>query len=261
MNRGLYMAGIGMTTQMNKMNVVSNNIANASTIGYKKDNVVTRSFDEELLYRLNDEEVIGRFGTAKPIGNISLGLSVDEIYTDFSHGSTESTGNPFDVAIEGDGFFKILYTNKDGSQNIKYTKNGSFTTGADGTLLTKNGQIVLGADDEPILIPKNSNIAINEMGRIYSDGEFVNQLNITSFEDDRYLNKYGENFYDLTEGGIETQFVGSVTQGSVESSNVSSVEEMVQMISLSRAYETNSKMISAQDTLLNKAVNEVGRKS
>lgn len=261
MNRGLYVAGIGMTTQMNKMNVVSNNIANASTTGFKKDGVVTRTFDDELLYRLNDEKVIGRFGTARNIGVLNLGLSVDEIYTDYSTGSMENTGNTFDVAIEGDGFYKVLYTNNDGSQSIKYTRDGSFTTDANGTLLTKGGYQILDKNDQPITIPRNTQIAINEFGRIFSGDELVGELSLTSFEDNKYLNKYGENLYDLTDGAVTTEFKGTVLQGYSESSNVNSVDEMVQMIALSRAYEANSKMVSVQDTLMGKAVNDVGRKA
>ncbi len=260
MNRGLYTASVGMVTQMNKMDVVSNNIANVDTAGYKKDSVITRSFDEEMYLRVNEENSLNIVPRGQSIGTLNLGNNVDVIRTNFTTGSLERTENPTDLAINGDGFFSVNYVSPDGSVTEKYTRNGSFSLGPNGELLTTGGYAVLDENSAPIVLPSNSIPTVNEDGTIYANGEYVTKLKLTSFEDTSYLKKFGENFYDAVDGATPVEFQGEIVQGFVEMSNVNSVEEMVEMINLSRAYEASAKVVQTYDNIMQKEANEVGRK-
>ncbi len=261
MDRGLYIATVGMQTQMKKMDVVSNNIANVNTTGYKKDGVSTRTFDEELILRLHDEKPIPTpLGFEKtPIGNLSFGLSVDTVFTDFTSGSLQQTNAPLDIAISGDGFFSVQYTNAKGEVTEKYSRSGSLGLTPDGIITTNEGHPILGQNG-PITLPPNTVPVINENGQIFVGSELIDEIKLTAFENNGYLKKFGENMYDLMDGSTVKPFKGSVEQGFVESSNVNSVSEMVEMIALSRAYEANQKVIQTIDSTLSKTVNEVGRK-
>ncbi len=260
MNRGLYTASVGMITQMNKMDVVSNNIANVDTTGYKKDAVITRSFDEEMYLRVNEENSLNIVPRGQSIGTLNLGNNVDVIQTKFINGSLERTESQTDLAINGDGFFSVNYVSPDGSITEKYTRDGSFSLGPNGELLTAGGYAVLDENGAPIVIPNSTVPTVNEDGTIYANGEYLTRLKLTSFEDNSYLKKFGENFYDAVDGATPVAFTGQIEQGFVEMSNVNSVEEMVEMINLSRAYEASSKVITTYDSIMQKEANEVGRK-
>ncbi len=253
MLRGLYTAGIGMMTQMKRMDVVSGNIANVNTTGYKKDNVVTRTFSEELTKQfeyLNSKEV-------KSVGKFSTGLFVDDVYTDFTSGGVKVTEGPLDLALSGDGFFVVRVKGDDGKNTEMYTRDGSFTLGSDNTLLTKEGNTVLGQNG-PIKIP-NGVITIEENGRVMSNGTYVDTLRMTNFEDLHTLRKTKDNLYTTTESK-QKAFTGKVVQGALEASNVNPVREMVDMITISRNYDANQRVISAYDASLNRSVNDVGRR-
>lgn len=256
MNRGLYTAAIGMMTQMNKMDVVTNNIANANTTGFKKDVDVIQSFSEELMYRLNDSDSL--ISRNNQIGSVSLGNFTSEIYTDFSSGSLEKTEGTYDLAISGDGFFTISYTTESGETTEKYTRDGSFTLNSQGLLVTSEGYKVLGENGE-IAIP-NGIVTISENGYIYCDGEYVDRLKLVNVENTETLRKIGDNLYSSTDETVFSQFSGGVIQSYLEGSNVNVVEEMVKIISLSRVYEANSQMIKTQDSIMQKAVSQIGNK-
>lgn len=258
MIRGLYTSAVGMMTQMNKMDVVSNNIANVNTNGFKKDVAVTQSFSKELMKRLDDPkyELIKH---NNDVGETSLGVFVSSVYTDFSNASFEQTGASLDLAIEGDGFFSILVNNDDGTSSEKYTRDGSFTLGRNGTLLTPTGNVVLG--ENGIITLPNGEISINESGEIYVNSEYIDRLRIIDVENKDSLRKYGDNLYDTIDETNIINFAGRVKQGYLERSNVNSVEEMVKMITLSRVYDANQRMIRVSDSTLEKAVNDIARKS
>lgn len=251
MVRGLYTAYTGMMQQQARLEVVSNNLANATTVGFKKEGSTSQAFDSMLAIKVKDasEHFLDR-----TIGNVSLGVKVGETYTDYGQGSFKSTGNLLDVAIAGDGFFAISYTSKNGVESTMYQRAGNFTLTNDGFLVTKDGDYVLGQDG-PINIPTQATIAINELGEIYADNEYVDRFNIVDFEDYNYLSKFGENMYEALNGATfkEPQST-KVQQGYLEMSNVNVVSEMVEMISISRAYESNQKLITSIDETLGKAV-------
>lgn len=257
MIRGLYTAYLGMNTQMNKMDVVTNNIANVNTTSYKRDGVITQTFSEELTKRINDpkDKLID---SSRNVGSLTMGLAVDNIYTDFSEGSLQKTDGPLDLTISGKGFFVISTTDNTGNAVERYTRDGSFTMTATGTLVTRDGDLVTG-NNGVIRIP-NGEISIDSKGNIFSNGEYVDTLMIVDFEDRTTLRKFGSNLYDATDASVPAAFNGTVLQGFLEGSNVNSVKEMVEMISLSRNYEASQKVITTLDDVLSKAVNEVGKK-
>lgn len=256
MNRGLYTAAVGMMSQMNKMDIISNNIANSNTIGFKKDVDITQSFSEELMYRLNDKTSL--LNSNKKIGGVNLGNFVSEVYTDFSTGSFEETDNQYNIAINGEGFFTISYYTNDGESTQKYTRDGYFMLDNERFLVNSEGYKVLGENGE-IQIP-DGDITISENGYIYCNGEYVDKLKIINVSNLESLRKIGDNLYNSTEETNFSDFTGSIMQNYLERSNVNVVEEMVKIINLSRVYEANSQMIKTQDSVMQKAVSQIGNK-
>ena len=256
MIKGLYTSALGMATQMQKMDVVSNNIANADTTGYKRDMVVTRSFSEELMRRLDDPADIPH---DVGIGRVSQGVFVDDVWTDFTNGSLRNVGGPLNLALEGDGFFTVQATGQDGNIVERYTRQGSFTRAADGSLVTQEGYKVLG-ENGPVTLPPNGSIAIDDYGRVTVDDEYIDTLKLTSFTDNSSLRKVGGNLLETTGQSQSQAYNGTVRQGFLENSNVNSVREMVDMITVSRTYEANSRLISLFDSTLARTVNDIARK-
>lgn len=256
MVRGLYTAYTGMINQQYMLDTITNNLANSATTGYKREGSTAKAFDEVLAIKVKDssEAYINR-----GIGNISLGVKIGENYTDYSQGAFRETENTYDLALEGNGFFSISFTGKNGEEMVKYTRDGSFTIDNEGGLRTKDGDYVMGLGGEIFIPTEASKVSINEMGDIYADDVYVDTLDIVDFEDYNYLEKYGENMYDAVEGAVMTEAVAKVNQGFLEVSNVNAVKEMVEMITISRAYESNQRAIQSIDTMLEKSVNEVGR--
>jgi flagellar basal-body rod protein FlgG len=242
---------------MNKFDVISNNIANAGTTGYKKDNVITQSFSEELMRRLNDPALNQISAPDVKLGPVSLGVFVDNIFTDFSTGAFSVTDNPLDLCIQGDGFFAASVANSAGETSEMYTRDGSLTL-LNGLLVTNGGAPLVGQSGSPITVP-NGNISINEHGDVYVNGEFIDRLKMVSFTDNASLRKHGDNFYTTTEQSQQADFKGAVAQGIAEKSNVNSVREMVDMIAVNRLYDANQRVITTVDATLQQAVSEIGK--
>ncbi|WP_058486004.1 flagellar basal-body rod protein FlgF [Defluviitalea phaphyphila] len=251
MIRGLYTSAIGMTTQFKKMDVISNNLANVNTTGFKKDIVVTHSFPEELTKRINDRK--GDFPNNENIGRMSLGLYVDEIHTNYLQGSLKETNNSLDLAIQGEGFFVV--ETQDGTE--MYTRDGSFVLSPDGRLMTKEGNFVVG-ENGPIYL-ENGEIRVDDYGNIYVEDELIDTLQIVEFENPETLRKVGDNLLERTEETTEKDVKSTILQGFLEASNVNVIREMVDMITATRIYEANQKAVQTHDETLSKAVNEVGK--
>lgn len=251
MVRGLYTAYTGMMNQQARLDVITNNLANASTVGYKKEGATSQSFDSVYSIKVKDgsEAYINR-----RIGKESLGVKIGETYTDYTQGSFKVTGNTYDVAIEGDGFFNISFTSKSGVTSTRYTRDGVFTVNNEGMLVTHDGDYVLGQGGR-IQIPDSAEVVIDELGNIYADSQYIDTLQITDFEDYNYLKKYGENLYIAIDGAAEQAAEYKVRQGHLEMSNMNVISEMVEMITVSRAYESSQKVIQTIDGTLEKSVN------
>jgi len=281
MIRGLYTGASGMMAQMHRMDALSNNLANVDVTGYKKDTSVSKAFPEMLIRRMSDDGLykmpFGSMDTAPVVGTLGTGVEYNESYTVFDQGALKQTENPFDMALDGNGFFSVSV---DGQE--RYTRNGSFLLNDEGTLVTKDGHPVLGQKGE-INIKKN-NFVIDEKGNVYQnaafadnperlvsimenewqDLELVDTLKVVDFTRERYLKKEGNSFWKSTfESGeaVQTQLGADtkVIQGFLEGSNVNPVTEMVKMIEINRAYEANQKVIQSQDSLTGRLFNDILR--
>ena len=251
MVRGLYTAYTGMMNQQARLDVITNNLANASTVGYKKEGSTSQAFDSMYTQKIEDGS---EYYINRTIGKESLGVKIGETYTDYTQGSFKVTGNSYDLALEGDGFFNISYTSKSGVTTTRYTRDGSFTVNNENMLVTEDGDYLLGQGGR-IQVPQGAEITVDEQGNIYANDEYVDTLMITDFEDYNYLQKFGENLYTAADGATEKTADYKVRQGYLEMSNINVISEMVEMITISRAYESNQKAIQTIDSSLEKSVN------
>lgn len=256
MLKGLYTAYTGLANEQNRMDVLTNNLANASTVGYKKEGATSQAFDDILSYKIKDASESPN--TAKRMGTLNMGVKIGENYTDYSQGSFRVTGNTYDLALAGDGFFTVQFTNKEGKVSTKYTRDGSFTVDTNGYLVTSDGDYVMGTSGR-IRINPLLETTIKSNGAVVQDGITVDLLQITDFEDYDYLEKYGENYYQPVDGAKQQDAMAEVKSGYLEMSNVQVVSEMVNLIAITRAYESNQKIVQTYDDTMDVAVNQLGR--
>ncbi len=257
MVKGLYTAYTGMLNEQHRMDVLTNNLANADTNGFKKEGATSQSFDAILAYKIKDSSE----GThlSRRLGVNHPGVKIGEGYTDFSQGPIKATGNTYDLALTDSGFFAVEFTNKAGETSIKYTRDGDFTLTESGRLVTRDGDPVLDVNGSPIEVNQLLPVEINSSGQIIQDGRVVATIQITDFENYDYLERYGENYFQPIEGAQEKEAAAEVRSGYLETSNMSVVTEMVNMITVSRAYESNQKVITTYDSTLEIAANQLGR--
>lgn len=257
MVKGLYTAYTGMINEQHRMDVLTNNLANADTNGFKKEGATSQSFDSILAYKIKDSSE--GYHLAKRIGVNNPGVKIGEGYTDFSEGSLRNTGNTFDLALTDAGFFAVEFTNKAGETSVKYTRDGDFALTQEGYLVTRDGDSVLDENGSPIQIDPLKSVTISTAGQIIQDGRVAATIQITDFEDYDYLERYGENYFQPIEGAEEKEAAAQVYSGYLETSNISVVTEMVNMITVQRAYESNQKVITTYDSSLDIAANQLGR--
>lgn len=239
------------------MDVLTNNLANANTNGYKKEGATSQSFDAVLAYKIKDASE--GYHLSKRIGVNHPGVKVGEGYTDFSQGPLKTTGNMYDLALTDSGFFAVEFTDKAGETSVKYTRDGNFTLTQEGRLVTQDGDAVLDEDGRPVEIDPLLDSQINTSGQIIQDGRVVATIQVTDFEDYNYLEHFGENYYQPVEGAEEKDAAAQVYAGYLETSNISVVTEMVNMISVQRAYESNQKVITTYDSTLDISANQLGK--
>jgi flagellar basal-body rod protein FlgG len=247
-----------MLLQRRAMEVVTNNITNADTSGYKKEILVAHTFDAELLRRVNDNAetaAVKANGNNPPkVGPLNYGTQVDTLFLDFSSGSFEETGRATDLAIQGDAFFAL-----DTPNGERYTRSGAFLVDRDGYLIDAEGNYVLGEGGELYL--GSTEFTINVDGEVYdANGNYVDNLRLVTFENPQTLRKQGgTDFYATTEEPLEEKNGSKLRQGYLENANVDIGREMVNMITVYRTYETNQKMLQMNDEITGKAVNDIGR--
>ena len=265
MVKGLYTAHTGMVNELKRLDVLSNNLANADTTGYKKEGTTATTFGDELAFRIRDTS---DYGLPKRIGGITYGTKLGQVYTDYSTGNLKVTDNDTDFAINGDGFFAIAFTNKAGETSVKYTRDGAFTVNRNGYLVTKDGDYVLNTngvltgnagEGNYVRVDPNAKIQVNELGQVYQNDQLVSNIGVVNVDNYDYLEKYGENMYETVDGAVQKDTGALMHQGYLETSNINVVSEMVEMITISRAYESSQKAVQTADSMLDKAVNEVGR--
>jgi flagellar basal-body rod protein FlgG len=259
MIKSLNTAATGMLAQQTNMDVIANNIANVSTTGFKK----SRAEFEDLVYQnLKDPGQASGLNSVTPTGvQTGLGVRTASIQKDFTGGSTVMTKNPLDLQIEGAGFFQVR--TPDGE--IAYTRDGSFKKDGNGRVVDKNGNTLV----PEIIIPESSiSLEITPTGEVKSMSEMnaepqvLGQIDIVNFINPAGLKSTGKNLFNPTVASGQpnaarpgTVGLGFLSQGELEASNVNIVDEMVNMISAQRAYETNSKVVQTSDQMLQTAVN------
>lgn len=256
MLKGLYTAYTGMVNEQHRLDTLTNNMANSNTVGFKKEGSTSQSFSSVLAYKIKDTSESPN--VARRIGTNTPGVKVGENYTNYDQGSFRNTGNVYDMALSGDGFFTVEFKNKAGETSTKYTRDGSFTLNKDGYLVTKDGDYVMGLRGRIKLDPLKDT-RIDERGNLIQDNVTVTQLKITDFEDYNYLEHYGENYYQPVAGAKTQDGKATVNSGFLEMANVQVVSEMVEMISVTRAYESNQKIMQTYDETLDKTVNQIGK--
>lgn len=258
MVRALYTAWTGMRNEEKRMDVITNNMANADTTGFKKVDVTSQSFARQLAVKIDDNTEGPNI--KRGIGGVALGVKIGETYYDMSQGNFRETADQYNMAIAGSGFFTISSTDKNGVEHIRYTRDGDFTVTKEGFLQTKDGDFVLGEGNKRIQIPDANlvDISVNSLGEIYSDNQYVGKVALVDFESYDFLSSYGENMYEAVDGATMKEADATIQQGYLEMSNVNMVTEMVDMIAVTRAYETNQKMIQTTDDILEKAANSIG---
>ena len=257
MVKGLYTAYTGMINEQNRMDVLSNNMANVTTVGYKKEGATSQSFDEVLDLKIKDSTVGYNLVTRE--GYNSRGVKIGENYVDWSQGGFRITGNTYDLALGGSGFFAVEFTNKAGETSTKYTRAGEFQLNSAGNIVTHEGDYLLDTNGRRITVDPLKETTIDRQGRVMQDGKTLATIQVQDFENYDYLKKYGETYYEPIEGAKFKNADGQIYSGYLEASNVSTVTEMVNLITISRQYESNQKVIQTIDSTLEKAVNQVGR--
>lgn len=254
MNQALWVAKTGLDAQQMRLSVISNNLANVSTTGYKQ----SRAVFEDLLYQ-NIRQVGGQTSqdTRLPSG-LSLGTGARVVATEKIHtqGNLETTGKSLDIAIDGKGFFPIILP--DGTEG--YTRDGNFMLSDQGQMVTASGYtlqpgITIPEDTQSITIGVDGVVSVTQQGQAAPVA--VGNLQITNFINPTGLQAIGENLFveSAASGGPQAGTpgqtgLGRLRQGSLEASNVNIVEEMVGMIETQRAYEMNSKVISTADGMM-----------
>lgn len=251
MVKGLYTGYTGMINSQKRLDVISNNLANATTTGFKAEGCTSQSFDSMYAIKIKDATV-GHL--SQNVGSVTLGTKIGETYRDWEQGSLQSTGSTYDFAIAGKGFFSVEFTGKNGTTSTLYSRDGAFQMDSEGYLVTKDGDYILGESGRIQLPTDLSELSVDSQGGIYADGQYVDTFALVDFEDYNYLEEYGENLYRAAEGAEEKDCTASVQQGYLEASNINVVSEMVDMIAVAREYESGQKVIQTIDEMLSKMV-------
>ena len=254
MMRAMWSAAAGMSVQQLNMDTISNNLANVNTTGYKKG----RAEFQDLLYQtMNLAGTASSTSTSLPSGiQLGHGAKLQSVTHQYTNGSFKSTGGRFDLAIEGDGFFRV--TLPDGTQ--AYTRDGSFTLDQNGNLVNASGysldpQITIPQDALSATVAADGTVSVTQPGQ--TTAQQVGQITLVNFINPGGLNLLGRNLAQPTlasgdpiEGTPGQTGLGTLQQGFLEVSNVDIAEEMVNMIIGQRAYEANSKTIRTVDDML-----------
>lgn len=248
MIRGLYTSGLGMERETKRLDVIANNLANASTNGYKISGATNGTFS-----RILENVQVGN----NEVNMANYSPAVVGTYTDFSQGSLINTGNNKDMAITNDdsAFFEV----EDLQGNRLYTRNGSFLTNSEGYLVTTDNYRVMG-ENGYIRFNNATDIGVSPLGEITenSTGNVIDRLAIRSFANPQNLTRNGGSYWSANVNEELKEFTGEVQQNYLETSNVNTVEEMVKMIEVTRAYEANQKVLQANDDIMGQS-SSIGR--
>ncbi len=264
MQEGLYIAASGGMIQQRKLEVLANNLANINTNGFKQDSLVFHEMLTPFRHDDNFEAVRNELLPPSLSNKTTSYVALTDFATNFKQGGLTTTGNPLDLALEGDGFFAIQT-----EQGIRYTRKGNFALDDKNRLVNPQGQLLLSRSDQGITIPPNvGDVTVDPEGAVsVSNGTQsiqVGQLKLVQFEDKSTLVKDGSSFFKLKDGVKSPESKAppknlGVRQGFVESSNVNVVDEMTRMITTSRTFEAFQKVIQSIDSANDQSINSIAR--
>jgi flagellar basal-body rod protein FlgF len=266
----------GALAQQRKVETIANNVANANTTGFKKDQIAFKEHLSALEHGTDidlpnkewaPEDFYRSYGAEKAM------VKIDVTHTDFSQGQITPTNNPLDVALQGNGFLEVLTPN-----GIRYTRNGSLSINPQGQLVTNNGFKVLTKlpiedtgltknDLEALPKPEdrlvqlgNGPISINQQGQIFQNNNQVSELSITEFKNAHLLRKEGRSLYiNQDTANLMANKTTVLHQGALEGSNVNPIQEMSNLIKAQRTFESIQKVMKAYDSMAAKSYNEIGK--
>ena len=244
MNRGFYTLGSGMLTNNRSLSVISNNLANLTTVGYKKSELESSTFGDMLMYRLDD-------GSTE-IGSVSRVRAATETYTIHTQGTLETTDRTLDFAISGSGFFAVQ-----SDEGTVYTRNGNFSIDSEGYLVLGNTGRVLGTDGQPIQVGTDG-FEADSSGNIFVDSVQVGKLAVVDFADYGALVNVSEGMYGAN-GQQTTVADAAVLWKTLELSNADAAEEMTDAIAAQRNLQVCAQALQMYDENLAKAVSEIGK--
>jgi len=265
--KGIYPAVSGAIAQSQRLDTIANNIANANTVGFKKDQQAFREYltslekESDLLKVPKIPATIESFYDMQGLDQSMVDSA--GTYIDFSNGGLIPTGNALDVAIDGDGFFEVI-----SPEGLRLTRKGHFQIDGNGTLVTSEGHPVLSSDSEGVdpaerlirIQPGGAKVHIAEDGGVFQGEEFLGQISVVRVGNKLALRKVGNSQFTFIENqnpNVENIENPKLRQGYLEGSNVNIVQEMTDLIQASRAFETNQKAIAAYDAIADKLVNQV----
>lgn len=262
MHPALWISKTGLDAKQRDISVISNNLANASTVGFKK----SRAVFEDLLYQ-NINQPGGRSSQNSELPNglmIGAGTKVVATQKSFTQGNMITTENSLDLMIQGHGFFEVLMP--DGT--ISYTRNGQFTVDGDGNMVTSGAgyqvqpNIVIPQDATAIMVSQDGEVSVRLAGQV--ENAVLGQLTVTNFINPAGLEPIGQNLFsetpasgDPVQGIPGLEGLGIIVQGALETSNVNVTEELVSLIESQRVYEMNSKVISTVDQMLGYVIQQL----
>lgn len=263
--RGLVSASNGMQALIEKNDSTANNVANVNTVGFKKENIIFKNIYDANVVRKTGQ---GASEDVENLGELSVGSQVQKVTHDFSQGALSKTGSPFDLAVQGDGFFKVQSTDGD----ISYTRNGSFALNSASFLVTKDGDYVLDDQNQRVKISTNDlklhsykDIMIGERGQIQINNEknqvMMQKVGVYDFRNKEDMVCVGGSKFRPTDATTNPEVKSekfTIEQGALEMSNANVVNEMISTINTSRNYEALSKLVKASSDTLSAAI-RVGR--
>lgn len=277
MLRGFYTAASGMLAQQRQTEMLTNNLANANTTGFKADQSSIRSFPEMLLQRMESKNVATDNSLQLPInknvGSISTGVYVQEVTPLFSQGDVQETELKTDIALingsmpaDANGKMgTVMFVVENSNGEMRYTRNGNFTLDGTGYLTTSEGNYVLDQNNERIQL-NSDDFTIDQEGTISENNQAVTRLGVAFAENPDSLVKEGGGLFraaedELTDAYNEADVSFTLNQGLLEGSNVDESQTMTELMAAYRSFEANQKMLQAYDRSMDKAVNEVGKLS
>jgi flagellar basal-body rod protein FlgG len=250
MIRGLYAAASGMIAQQNVTDTLANNIANASTVGYKQDTPTFRALQGMALSRLTNGS-----GRGQAIGDLGMGVTADKVYTNWQTGPLTQTGNPLDASLGDNQFFAVQTP-----QGERYTRAGNFQVDGAGNLLNGSSLPVLDINGQPIRATAGqNNFALDSQGNLTANGQPIARLRVVQADPNALVRDGANLFASTVPNAVRPAAVPQVNPATLEQSNVNPVMSMVELITVSRSFDMAQRALTTQDSMLGHAANDIAK--